>query len=104
VIASGLVAVWLLWLTSAITSVFVAPIARNLTNIIDSHTAGEKRNGQEEADKEYRNGHKDPGNRFESNMAENLENTGAEDRNGDPVENTEEITDQKMVENTGHTD
>jgi hypothetical protein len=37
-------------------------------------------------------------------MAQSLEDTGAEDCDWDPVENTEEITDQKMVENTGDAD
>ena len=83
---------------------FVAPTARNFANIIDSHTAGEQSNGQEETDKEHRNGHKYPGNRFEPNMTESLENASAEDCDGDPIENTEEITDQKMVENTGDAD
>ena len=105
VIASGLVAVWfLLWLTTAITSVFVALATRNLANIIDSHTTGEQCNGQEETDQKHRNGHKYPGQWFESDMAQSLEDTGAEDCDGDPVENTEEIGGQKMVENTGHTD
>ena len=104
VIASGLVTAWLLRLTATITFVFVALATRNLANIIDSHTAGEQRDGQEEANKEHRNGHKYPGEWLESNIAERLEYTGAEDCNRDPVENTEEITDQKMIENTGDTD
>jgi hypothetical protein len=81
VIASGLITARLLLFvsTATITSVFVASTARNFANIVDSHTAGEQRNGQEEADKEHRNGHKYPGNRFEPNMAQSLEDTGAED-------------------------
>lgn len=103
-IASGLIAVGLLRFTTTATFVFVAPTARNLANIIDSHTAGEQCYGQKEANKEHRNGHKDPGYRFETDVAESLEDTGAEDCDGDPVENTEKIADQKMVENTGDTD
>jgi hypothetical protein len=106
VIASGLITARLLLFvtTATVTSVFVASAARNFTNIVDSHTASEQRNGQEEADKEHRNGHKDPGNRFEADVAESLEDAGTEDCDGDPVENTEKITDQKMVENTGDAD
>jgi len=50
VIASGLVAVGLLWFTTTATIVFMALTARNLANIINSHTAGEQRNRQEETD------------------------------------------------------
>lgn len=82
----------------------MAPATRDFADIVDPHTAGEQGNGQEETDKKHRNGHKDPGDRFETNVAEGLEYTGAEDRNGDPIENAEKIADQKMVENTGDTD
>jgi hypothetical protein len=79
-------------------------ITRNLTNIVDTHAAGEESNGKEETHDKNGNCHENPCNRFQTAVAEGLKHTGSQNTYNKPPDHTAEIAGNKMIQSTGYCD
>lgn len=81
-----------------------ASITGDLTNIIDTHAAGEEGNGKEETNDEDGDCHENPCDGFEAAVAEGLEHTGSQNANNEPPNHTVEITGNKVIYGAGYCD
>ena len=79
-------------------------ITGDLTNIVDTHAAGEESNGKEETNDEDGDCHENPCNGFQAAVAEGLEDTGSQNTDNEPPNHTAEIAGNEMIECAGYCD